>query len=318
MKIFLTSDIHTEVAHRKFDPKFNYECLRFDYPRCASTFDNTGCPTRSNNQENSESPSSPINPGNPNKSDEPHTFCQADVIILAGDIGEWLNGLEWARNRFKHQEIVYVAGNHEYYDSDLAILDELQAKAKELDIHFLENDSVIINGVRFLGCTLWTDFDGYSSEEINRAWSTMNDYKYIYCRLWWSVQRNREEALQLMQPDSTFGFAPEYFSPTVAYLLHKRSLDWLQQQLDQHYDGQTVVVTHHAPTMRSTTNAAYGSNLEKFLKMNSSKIDLWCHGHIHKSVDYEVAGVRIACNARGYPTPMGLSPSFDEKKLICL
>ncbi|MGZ4995523.1 MAG: metallophosphoesterase [Methylobacter sp.] len=276
MKLFVTSDIHTEVANRKFDPVFSYDCLHFNRPD------------------------------------------EADVIILAGDIGEWVNGLEWARNRFKHQEIIYVAGNHEYYDSDLAILDELQGKAKELDIHFLENDSVIIKGVRFLGCTLWTDFDRYSSEEISRAWSTMNDYKYIYCRPWWSNQQNREEALQLMQPDSLFGFAPEYFSPAVAYLLHKRSLDWLQQQLDQPFNGQTVVVTHHAPTMRSTTNAAYGSNLEKFLKMNSNKIDLWCHGHIHKSVDYEVAGVRIVCNARGYPTPSGLSASFDEKKLICL
>jgi predicted phosphodiesterase len=271
--------------------------------------------TLSDNQENLENHSSPINL---NQSDELHASEKADVIILAGDIGEWINGLEWARNRFEHQEIVYVAGNHEYYDSDLSILDELRGKAKELGIHFLENDSAIIKGVRFLGCTLWTDFDRYSSEEINRAWSTMNDYKYIYCRAWWSNQRNREEALQLMQPDSLFGFDPEYFSPTVAYLLHKRSLDWLQQQLDQHYDGPTVIVTHHAPTMRSTTNAAYGSDLEGFLEMNSGKIDLWCHGHIHKSADYEVSGVRIVCNARGYPTPKGLSASFDEKKLICL
>lgn len=327
MQIFLTSDIHTEVAHRKFDPKFDYECLRFDYPRCASTSvnsgcssisDNQGCPTIPGNQENSENHSSPINPGNLNKSDEPNEPDKADIIVLAGDIGEWVNGLEWSRNRFEHQKIIYVAGNHEYYDSDLAILDELQAKAKELDIHFLENDSAIINGVRFLGCTLWTDFDCYSSEEINRAWSTMNDYKYIYCRPWWANEQNREEALQLMQPDSKFGFDPKYFSPTVAYLLHNQSLDWLQQQLDQPFNGPTVVVTHHAPTMRSTTNAAYGSNLEDFLEKNSSKIDLWCHGHIHKSVDYEVAGVRIVCNARGYPTPMGLSSAFDERKLICL
>jgi len=327
MKIFLISDIHTEVAHRRFDPTFDYECLRFDYPRCASISgnsgcssisDNQGCPTTSGNQENSENLSHPINPENHNKSDEPNVADKADVIILAGDIGEWVNGLEWARNRFEHQEIVYVAGNHEYYDSDLAILDELQAKAKELDIHFLENDSVIINGVRFLGCTLWTDFDCYSPEEVNRAWPAMNDYKYIYCRAWWANEKNREEALQLMQPDSLFGFDPEYFSPTVAYILHKQSLEWLQQQLDQQHDGPTVVVTHHAPTLRSTTNAAYGSDLTKFIKKNSSKIDLWCHGHIHKSADYDVAGVRIVCNARGYPTPMGLSPSFDEKKLICL
>jgi predicted phosphodiesterase len=307
MQIFLTSDIHTEVAHRKFDPSFDYECLRFDYPRCASTsgnsgcssiYDNQGCPTTPDNQENSENHSSQINPAYPTESDEPHASNQADVIILAGDIGEWINGLEWSRNRFEHQTIIYVAGNHEYYDSDLAILDELRAKAKELDIHFLENDSAIIKGVRFLGCTLWTDFDYYSAEEINRAWPMMNDYKYIYCRPWWANEQNREDALQLMQPDSIFGFDPEYFSPTVAYILHKRSIDWLQQQLDQHYDGKTVVVTHHAPTMRSTDNTAYGSDLTKFIKKNSGKIDLWCHGHIHKTLDYEVAGVRIVCNAR--------------------
>lgn len=333
MKIFLTSDIHTEVAHRKFDPKFDYECLRFDYPgsssssgnqECSKITGNPGCTITSDNQnnpispDNQENPTNHSNPAYPNKSDEPNKSTKADVIILAGDIGEWVNGIEWARNRFEHQEIIYVAGNHEYYESDLAIIDELRAKAKELGIHFLENDSVIINNVRFLGCTLWTNFDCYSSEEINRAWPTMNDYKYISCRSWWANEQNQEDALQLMRPDSIFGFDPEYFSPTVAYLLHKQSLEWLQQQLDQHYDGQTVVVTHHAPTMRSTTNAAYGSNLEGFIEMNSGKIDLWCHGHIHKTLDYEVSGVRIICNARGYPTPRGLSATFDEKMLICL
>jgi Icc-related predicted phosphoesterase len=276
MKIFVASDIHTEVASRRFDPTFDYESLRFDYP------------------------------------------SDADVIVLAGDIGEWVNGLEWARHRFKQQEIVYVAGNHEYYDNDLAILDELRFKAKELNINFLENESVIIKSVRFLGCTLWTDFDCYSHEEITRAWSTMNDYKYIYCRPWWSNDQNREEALQLMQLDSLYGFDPTDFSPTVAYLLHKRSLNWLQQQLDQPYTGQTVVVTHHAPTLRSTDNTAYGSDLTQFIKKNAGKITLWCHGHIHKSVDYEISSVRIVCNARGYPTSIGLSRSFDAKKLICL
>lgn len=276
MKIFLASDIHTEAASRRFDPTFDYESLRFDYPD------------------------------------------DADVIVLAGDIGEWTNGLEWARHRFKRHEIIYVAGNHEHYDSDLATVDELRLKARELNIHYLENDSVIINDIRFLGCTLWTDFDNYSAEEVNRVWSTMNDYKYIYCRPWWSNDQNREEALQLMQLDSLYGFDPTDFSPTVAYLLHKRSLNWLQQQLDQPYTGQTVVVIHHAPTLRSTDNTAYGSDLTQFIKKNAGKITLWCHGHIHKSVDYEISSVRIVCNARGYPTSIGLSRSFDAKKLICL
>jgi hypothetical protein len=99
MKIFLASDIHTEVAHRNFDPKFDYECLRFDYPtsgnpECPTVSDNPGCPTTPDNQEISENHSSQINPAYPTDSDEPNEPDQADVIILAGDIGEWINGVK--------------------------------------------------------------------------------------------------------------------------------------------------------------------------------------------------------------------------------
>jgi len=65
MKIFLTSDIHTERAHKRFIPDADYPCLRFNYPE------------------------------------------EADVIVLAGDIGEWINGIEWARHRFKNKEIIW-------------------------------------------------------------------------------------------------------------------------------------------------------------------------------------------------------------------
>jgi len=242
----------------------------------------------------------------------------ADVVVLAGDIGEWINGIEWARHRFKNKEIIYVAGNHEYYDCDLSIIDEMRLKAKELDIHFLENDAVIINNVRFLGCTLWTDFNRYSHTEIAKSWSEMSDFKYIRCVDWWANSINRERALSLTELDSQYGSDPDLFSPTVAYLLHRKSIEWLSNMFNKVHNGKTVVVTHHCPTMRHTSNSAYGSNLEKFISNRANKIDLWLHGHIHQSVDYEVAGVRIASNPRGYPSDHHLNKNFSEEKLLCL
>ena len=41
----------------------------------------------------------------------------ADVIVLAGDIGLRAEGVTWARKSFPDQEIIYVAGNHEFYGS---------------------------------------------------------------------------------------------------------------------------------------------------------------------------------------------------------
>ncbi|MGZ8181332.1 MAG: metallophosphoesterase [Methylobacter sp.] len=277
MKIFLISDIHTEHVPGSVEPNIDDQSLKFNYPE------------------------------------------DADVVVLAGDIGEWSNGLVWARNRFSNKEIIYVPGNHEYYDSDMAIINDMRLKANELGIHFLDKDSVIINEVRFLGTTLWTNFNNYSHEAIAQAARNMCDYEYIKCKNWWENQENREKALKLMAPNSTFGFDPEFFSPTVAYLLHLDAMDWLDQQLNKPHQGKTVIVTHHAPSMQSRpdNNYAYASNLKTFIANNADKIDLWCHGHIHEPVDYQVAGVRIVSNPRGYPT-FPISRFFDEEKTICL
>jgi len=277
MKIFLISDIHSENPEAVVDPYFDYDCLKFSYPE------------------------------------------EADVVVLAGDIGEGINGLIWARNRFADKEIIYVPGNHEYYESDLAIIDDMRLKAKELSIHLLDNDSVIINGTRFLGTTLWTNFDNYSPEVLAEAERTIRDYHFIKSKRWWKCKYNREKALQLLNSEGAFGFDPECFSPTVAYLLHREALDWLSQQLSKPYQGKTVVVSHHAPALQSIINAdyAYASNLEKFIANRCANINLWLHGHIHQPVDYELSGVRIVSNPRGYPT-LPISKVFDEGKIICL
>ncbi|HEX7026258.1 MAG TPA: metallophosphoesterase, partial [Gammaproteobacteria bacterium] len=106
----------------------------------------------------------------------------ADVVVLAGDINVGAAGVEWAIENIRNKQVVYVLGNHEYYRYAFPDLCKLaKERARGTHVHVLENDSVIIHGVRFLGCTLWTDFKLNGNPVIARfdAERTLADYHAI-------------------------------------------------------------------------------------------------------------------------------------------
>lgn len=95
--------------------------------------------------------------------------------------------------------------------------------------------------------------------------------------------------------------------------------------------ANVVVVTHHAPSPRSLRggqvtgllDAAYASDLESLI------LDLqpaaWIHGHVHRSVDYEIGRTRVVSNPLGYVTQVGRgkaarmqleNPEFDPSFTI--
>ncbi|HEX8693913.1 MAG TPA: metallophosphoesterase [Longimicrobium sp.] len=216
--------------------------------------------------------------------DPPHT--DADVLVLAGDVGTGTKGLALAREWARGRPVLYVAGNHEYYRDAIPKLGErLAAEAKGSGVHFLENRAVELGGARFLGCTLWTDFDLYGDRMYcaAQARAAMNDFRLI-----------RK--------------SPEFrrFHPGDARSLNLQSVRWLREVLEMPFAGPTVVVTHHAPSLRSVNpayrdhpvTAAYASDLEWMLDGSAA---LWIHGHTHYCVDYELGGTRVLSNQRGYP-----------------
>jgi Icc-related predicted phosphoesterase len=213
----------------------------------------------------------------------------ADVIIAAGDIGVGLQGVEWLQRY--DRPVVYVAGNHEYYGGDVTYTREaIVAAAADSNIHFLENDSTVIDGVRFLGATLWTDYMDGDPKYMARALEQMNDYQQI-----------RIDSVPL--------------SPERLYDINWESRFWLASELDETFDGDTVVVTHHAPSMRSWHleeqnyyRAAYCNQMDEMLRRNT--IALWVHGHVHATRDYDLHEVHVVCNPRGY---VGYQPvaAFD-------
>src|SRR5687768_7021553 len=84
---------------------------------------------------------------------------RADVIVLAGDIHVGVKGIQWAQSAFGDTPVIYVAGNHEYYRQSYPDhLKKMREAAEGTNVRFLENASTEIEGIVFLGCTLWTDF----------------------------------------------------------------------------------------------------------------------------------------------------------------
>ena len=218
----------------------------------------------------------------------------ADVVILAGDIGVGMEGLRWAEARFPDRPVIYVPGNHEFYHHDIALIEELKAQVSD-QIHVLNDDQVIIDGVRFLGSILWTDFALFGEADKFFA---------------------MQQALQQMTDFSIIQNGDQRFTPEDAIRLHTASRDWLAAMLADPFDGRTVVVTHHAPSSQSVLpryandllTPAFASNLENL--MDGDRPTLWVHGHMHDAFDYEVYGTRVVCNPRGY-NPTALNADFQ-------
>lgn len=232
----------------------------------------------------------------------------ADVAILAGDIDSpFASSVAWARQRITQwMPTVLVAGNHEAYRHDLS--SELERglrvgaeppKPGHHATYCLENSAVLMGDVRILGCTLWTDFELYTSPDqsqkereiqiadaMESAAHAMNDFRAI---------RHTTADGQTYQ-----------WSPPASRRTHLASRAWLEAMLRRPHDGPTVVVTHHAPSKRSLSarykgsilSPAFASNLEDLIL--GTQPDLWVHGHMHNSSDYQLGRTRVICNPSGY------------------
>lgn len=208
---------------------------------------------------------------------------QADVLVLAGDIARGTAAIDlfgsWP------VPVLYVLGNHEAYGGCIdTVIDEMRAAAHGTSVRFLERDAVDIGGVRFLGCTLWTDYRLRSNRTqrqlMEHAQLRINDHRLVRTR------------------------NGELFLPEHALRDHEVSREWLERELSKTYNGPTVVITHHAPHPLSVhpryagdaTNAAFASDLTELVQM----ADVWLHGHVHDSFRYTVGGCRVFANPRGY------------------
>jgi 3',5'-cyclic AMP phosphodiesterase CpdA len=221
----------------------------------------------------------------------PEVAAGVDVVVVAGDVCEGVgDAMAWLRHHIPAPlPIVYVAGNHEFYNRGLE--SERAAAPTEARIRrvtWLDDSAAVICGVRFLGATLWTDFRLFGAarqqQSMSAAANAMMDYGVI---------KRRADQRPLIRPKDTV-------------MMHLASRAFLESALATPHDGPTVVVTHHAPHPGSVAErfatdpvtAAFVSNLTPILLRYAPA--LWVHGHTHTSFDYRVGTTRIVCNPKGY------------------
>ena len=244
--------------------------------------------------------------------DEPEVIphADADLVVLAGDIHNHAEGLRWAAETFDGAvPVVYVPGNHEYYDGEFGALEAaMHDAAGSVDnVHFLNNATLVDPQGRWrvLGTTLWTDFDLYGSDEGTRAASiaaaerVMLDFRGLI-QVTWTADNSAADA-QSVLADNT----PRNLTPADTIALHEHARAWLEAELAKPFDGKTIVVTHHAPHRRSLAeryaqdpvSAGFVNHLPSLV---GAPIALWVHGHTHTAFDYMENGTRVVCNPRGY------------------
>lgn len=221
-----------------------------------------------------------------------------DVVLLAGDVHTQGRSAQWAAGHFQ-KPVMLVAGNHEFYKSSWhKTLKRLGTPSGE-NVHFLERQTIVLEGVRFIGAVGWSDFEGTGNPHLAalEARALMNDYKLI--RL--------EPNYSRLTPEFTRRVAQE-------------TRAWLRQQIAEPFAGKTVVITHFPPLMQFVPDfgsppnlrAAYGNDWVEFVGMN---IDLWVFGHTHHPIDEVLEGTRFVSNPRGYPNE---GVAFDSQLVVTL
>lgn len=233
-----------------------------------------------------------------------------DVVVLAGDVSACARKVPfWACRTTNFGEeipIIFIPGNHEFYGGVMSsTLMALRQASVGTNFHTLDCGEAVIDGVRFLGCTLWTDFvlridtpDGPRSDAeraASEAGRALADFQVIGMAV-----ANESKA-----SDGRHQRTRRVFTPQDSIALHEQHRAWLARKLKEPFDGPTVVVTHHAPH-RGSLAAEYATDWVSGAFVNELPSHffevpiLWIHGHTHASFDYQVGSCRVVCNPRGY------------------
>jgi len=265
----------------------------------------------------------------------------ADVLILSGDIcvaadfrksdpygiigkGKSERYIDFfSRCAFEFPKVLYVAGNHEHYHGDYAetftILRNFLGHIPNL--HILDKENVTIDGVTFIGGTLWTDMNAQDPVTLAHIRGVMNDFRIIQNStemVSYKTMVNAYDADGNVKLDENgqpiqqaeFHKRPARFTPEDTVQDHKKMLQYIQVTTDMlgKNTNKYVVVGHHAPSKASThprykeevlMNGAYSSRLDQFI-LDNPQIKLWTHGHTHEEFDYMIGSTRVVCNPRGY------------------
>ena len=241
-----------------------------------------------------------------NSAFQPQRAPGADVLVLAGDIGSYQGGSalsalgdeDFGLGRFADWPVpvIVVPGNHEYDTLDFdATHARLRATCERLGLIWLERETIVLHGVRFVGTTLWADFDALAPRGPTASLADQLQARH---------KAFRAADYYLRIAATTRGGAPFLAEQIREHALVCQA--WLRAALAEPFDGPTVVVTHFAPSLRSADpryglrpgTAGFCNALDELLP----QADLWLHGHLHCAIDWrdDSGRCRVVANPLGY------------------
>jgi hypothetical protein len=236
------------------------------------------------------------------------------TLVLAGDIDLCKHVhvfLEECSKQFKH--VIYVLGNHEYYKANLpTVCSKIRSKIARLpNVYLLDTDTVELDGVHFVGATLWTDMDNGNPMTLYYAELKISDYHVI-------------------RTGTASAPWQRKLKPIDTSALHRAQRDYMFITMNElnktkEPDEKIVAVSHHLPSFICVHEDFRGDNLngayatELLHEIEYSQPDLWIHGHAHHSNDIVVPGtnIQIRSNPRGY-WPHDMNPDFDPTLIVDL
>lgn len=241
-----------------------------------------------------------------------------DVLIIAGDLcharcldpartdgysvaqrDRAMRVIDDALRKFAH--VLLIAGNHEHYDS--VFEDTAENLRRHLPgVTVLDDEAVELDGIRFFGSTLWTDFEQRSDVAMAAVRRRMGEFFFVKTR-------------------AGCGSGPLVkFQPKDALRAHDASWAALRHAVGDASGKKTVVITHHAPSrlglnpkfVGNGVDAAYASNLDAEIAAFEN-VPIWVHGHTHIAKTYRVGNTVVRSNALGFVAKGGAAPGFSVK-----
>jgi Icc-related predicted phosphoesterase len=234
---------------------------------------------------------------------------EADICICAGDIAENVErAVDFLHAEIApHMPVVAVLGNHDCYGASIdEALDYPRKWTAGTNVHILENETLLLGGLRIVGATLWTDFEIDDHDLGHLPAADRRDIAMRYCMQslpdFWQITASG-------QHDGDHG----HVEASEMVRRHVGSRSFIEQELATSFNGTTLVLTHHAPLRgsldprfrKSLSNAAYASDLSDII--HAWRPQFWVHGHIHRFVDYFERNTRVLCNPKGYGRDMGVT-----------
>lgn len=222
-----------------------------------------------------------------------------DLILICGDIsGSYfkLNKyLDKLNNKLNNTKIIFILGNHEFYEYDIErvtknqAIKELKEKYTKNDkITFLDNNYIEIDNKIIVGCPLYTDFTLYGSQSYSKNIASLyiNDFRYVHL--------DDNGINRRVMPEDYIKW-------------HKESVEYINKICKQFINKDVIVMTHFLPTEQGISseyigdecNPFYCTNLEDLMLYNQN-IKLWCFGHSHSVFEGVIGSTTIINSCYGY------------------